>query len=480
MRYQDYIYPQTNISCLTNKVINSTTFSSDTDTFIPPTYDLIGSGSIETGTTRTSNGVYLIDTQTSIPMLMTFSDVSNFSTYEMNINNSYYKFNEDESEFVSPSTFTTNFFNKTNLTGNNISYTLNLNNLELDSEYIIKTNIKYNPTTEYLKKLNSSVTYSLSPKGDSYGIYNKENDFYIALISQAVIPIFNLTDYNDQVGTLTNESFIVGVDVENTITLTQEPAGDVIVSLNGLTLSTLGDYSINNRVITIHGDLYENDIINVTYVVSGSGNGLIIENILVDDDITSGTTDNEDTNLIYYNTDLSKYEVFTKSDPVNNNDAILTLNGITLAPYRDYTPSTSNPRKFILSGPVYSSGDLSDGNTGALADIITITYNRNSTYVGTINTQVFTVEWSVNPAPTKANGVFNILVGTDNTFTTVLFSDTVDYVVNTSSYSMNINVGDYVGKAVYKVVNNKNFLIASGDIITSESTSEEISIEIKL
>ena len=169
------------------------------------------------------------------------------------------------------------------------------------------------------------------------------------------------------------------------------------------------------------------------------------------------------------------------ADPIEFNDLVVTLNGITLANGLDYQQSTTNPRRIILNGLIYASGDLGDGNIGSLADILTITYNSYGTYAGVILTDTFDLNWTVSPAPTTNNGTFTTLVAEDETFSTIIFSSTTPYIAGETGYQTVVDLTGYTGTtATYKVTNRKDYTLISGDLISSFTDSEIIPIEINI
>ena len=111
-----------------------------------------------------------------------------------------------------------------------------------------------------------------------------------------------------------------------------------------------------------------------------------------------------------------------------------------------------------------------------------MTYNSYGTYAGTILVDTFDLNWTVTPSPSNTNGKFITIVAEDDTFTQpYIFSANTPYIVNESSYSVTVDLTSYSGtSAVYKITNQKDYTLISGDIISTFTDSEEIPIEINV
>jgi len=482
MRHQDRIYIQTPISCIRNKDNVNIAMSSDVCVFNAPTFIMTGADKIMTGTTSGDTEVHIIETDTTLDLTFTFTgSVESFITIGETFKYRIYKFNKPSSVFVTIPSYESgdreyNSFSATSAFTDSIL----IDNLNIDGEYLIKGSYDFTMCTEMMNALGVLVDTSIPLVGSQYGIYDKEFDFYFTVIKKADKPILALSPTDTRtLGALTVESFELSGETE--VELTNEWSGAPIIALNGLTLAEDEDYETLGNVIYLLGATVNGDILTAAYVSNGSPNGLVTENIIVDGAIVSGSTDGEGSEVIYYNTGTTKYELYTLADPIQFNDLIVTLNGVTLANGLDYYQSTTNPRRIILNGIIYSSGDLGDGNLGGLADIITIAYNSYGTYYGTIQVDTFDLYWTLIPAPTNNNGKFTVLVGEDNTYSTVIFSADTPYVANQTNYNVTVDLSSYTGTtATYKIINQKDYTLISGDIISTFTDSEEMPIEINI
>lgn len=484
MRYQSRTYIQEPISCIRNKDHINVTMSSDICVFNKPLFDVDGADKIVSGMTSTDDGVHIIESSgTTIPLDFTFIENNDTLIDIDDITFKYriYKYNNSISEFNNSALYTSSNVSYDDFDiPNGFSSEVPVNNLYLDGEYLIKGSYDFTMCTEYMNKLNEKIDTSIPVLGTEYGLYEPEFDFYFVAFTESITPIFSLSQEDTRtLGALVVESFEMFGETE--VTTVNTWVGSPIVSLNGITLANTEDYTYIDNIITLLGDTVEGDIVMVAYVNNGVPNGLLSENIIVDGIILSGATGGQGSEPIYFDTIMGKYQIFTAADPIEFNDLIVTLNGITLVNGLDYYQLVGSPRTIVLNGIVYGSGDLGDGNIGGLADIITITYNSYGTYVGIIQVETFDVNWTVNPAPTSDDGKFTLIIAEDNTFTDIIFSGETQYVENQSLYTLTANINGYLGNsAAYKVVNDKNFTTLSGDILTSTSESEIIPIEISL
>lgn len=472
MRYQDRIYIQTAHSGIRNKDHFNVNMSSDICEFNSPSFIMTGATKIMTGTTINDHNIHIV---TGSTFDLSFSFIDNVDTFN-NIDTSFkyniYPYNYNNYVFTTPPIYQSgdiqwNSFNITSGFTDSLLYS----NFNIDGEFLVKGNYKYTTCTGFLSAMNDINDTTNPLIGNKYGIYNEEFDNYFALIRKAAKPIFALSPSDSLgLGKLLVET--VSIEDEYEVMISSTWLGNPIVSLNGLTMAKGDeeDYTtLNNNIVIFNYPILESDIVTIAYVRDGNPNGLQSESFILVNTIISGATDGEGNNLYYYNTDINKYEIYTQTDPVEFNDIIITLNGITLANGPDYYQSTTNPRRIILNGTIY------------LGDVITITYNSQGTFVGNINTNNFTIYWTISPTPQAPSiqGHFTTLVAEDNTFNDIIFSATTNYIPNEPLYSTYIDLSTYSGtSAVYKVVNQKDFTLLSGDVITTSTDSDEIPITI--
>jgi len=481
MRYQERIYIQTASNAVRNKDNVNVNMSSDICIFDKPTFEMVDADKIKTPTYVSDSNINIVTTGDTIPLTFTFlTNIDEFEKITTSFKYKIYKFDKLINEFSRIPKYESNDIIYSSFNGNQINEELDVNVLGIDGEYLIKGSYDFKICTDIMSNLNVNVDTGLPLIGDEYGIYDLEFDYYFAAITKADIPIFNLVPLTtNDVCTLSVQAFSLTGETE--IEIVNVFNGQIIVTLNGLTLAPDDDYTVSGQIVTLNGETFVDDILTVAYAAGTNTNGLTSETIMVDDIVVSGITDGEGLNKIYYNTDINKYEIYTLVDPVIFNDLIVTLNGITLANVIDYYQSTVNPRRIILKGAVYGSDDLGDGNIGALADIITITYNSNSTYVGVIQTNTFDLSWTISTPPIDSDGKFTVLFAEEETYDNIIFSSDTNYIANEVSYADVVDLSGYSGTtAFYKIINRKNYKIISGDNISTFTDSETVPIEINI
>jgi hypothetical protein len=473
MRHQERIYIQTAHSAIRNKDHHNVNMSSDLCEFLGPTYTMTGATIIMTGATVNDHNIHIIDSGTTFDLTFSFTgNVSTFITTDTSFNYDIYSYNYGTNVFSSPAIFESGDITWDTFSGTSaFTDTLLVSEFIVDGEYLVKGNYIYPSCTGFLGSLGDFNDTTLPLYGTEYGIYNPEFDDYFALIAKATKPVFTLSpDDSACLGTLLVESTTITDQTE--ITTSINWVGKPIVALNGLTLGEGEDLDyelIGENTVIFNAPIVAEDIVTIAFIGTGSANGLVSESFLIEDPIASGATNGEGVNTYYFNTGTTKYELFMLTEPVEFDDMIVTLNGVTLANVIDYTNSIDNPLKIILNGNIF------DG------DILTITYNSYGSFVGTIYVDNFNVFWVIIPAPPNDSGMFTISVAEDNTFASIIYSGTTPYITNQSTYSANVDLAGYTGTtASYKVTNQKDFTLISGDVITTTTDSDIIPITLSL
>lgn len=476
MRYQNRIYIQTENNNVKNKIINIVNMSSDLCEFNKPTYNMSGATKILTGTTINDNNVHIINTGDTFDLTFSFEDnIDSFTSSKTNFKYNIYRYDETTKVFNNTPIFSSGNIEWSTFSGNTgFTDSLLVSDFILDGEYLVKGSYEFTSCTNYLSKLNDLNDTTLPLFGTQYGIYDNVYDNYFILLNGATKPIFELTPQeNRTLGGLTVETSTISEDGIRTLNTQNTWTGDVVITLNGLTLSIgeENDYFTTNNTITFNSDLNEGDLVTIAYVTNGNlANGLVSQPIIVDSEIVSGTTNEQGGNEYYFNTDTGKYEIFMLSEPISFNDIIVTLNGVSLSKNLDYGQSESNTKTIFLNGEIL------------IGDVITITYNSYGSFVGTIFTKSFDIFWSVTPAPSNNKGEFTTIVSSDGSFSaeTILFSGTTPYVVNENQYSIGVDLTDYSGDtATYKIINKKDYHLLNGDVISTSTDSEKIPISIQ-
>ena len=374
--------------------------------------------------------------------------------------------------FRLPEVYSSELFNYpsfSSVTGDVITQTLNLDELNIDGDYLIKGYFEADVCTTFLNKIGTKIDTKDYRNGPQYGLYDNTRDFYFIAIREAETPVFRQGTSAQTVDTLFGTTILPTTSGQTIFVLNTPPKDKVIVNLNGLTLVDNVEYTVSDNIITMTNPTKLTDVITVVYIV-GETVGFKHDFITVPDPIVSGVTGNEGNNQVYYNTTQNKYEVYTTQNPVSS--AIISLNGVTLASGIDYYQSTTNSRRWILNGTLVPN------------DIINIYYNGYSLSTGDIFISSPTIAWSITtPAPATGitTGIFTVQVAEsgDTTFSNIKFSSTTDYEPGVVSYSTKVTLtGSANNHFIYRVCNEKNYKSIVGDPITSISYSETLPIRI--
>ena len=469
MRYQEPIYIQNENGAVRNKDILNVNMSSDVCVFESPKYSLSGASKIDC-TGSTSGTSYIISATTqNIPLTFDFTaNTSSFVNTNALFRFEVYKYSDIFSGFSSTPVYKSETLDYSTFSATNITTQyVPSSGITLDGEYIIKPYYSFGVCTDFLSKLNKTVDTSTFISGTEYGIYNNEFDYYFIAINQAEIPVLTQNSSNlSQIGQL-KQQVIIPTDGQTTFNIQNGVNGDFVVTLNGLVLALDLDYSFSGNVVFLSGETFSDDIITVFYATAG-GYNMISDNLNVYSPIVSGLTDNQGSNMVYFNLTTNKYEIYTSVIPLDGSSIIVMLNGATLADNIDYFQSTTNPKRIILQG------------TLMLNDIITIVYfPRSGTAMG-LNTNNPTVTWSITNAPTAKNGYFALEVSTGDTFTSLYYSGNTNYEIGANYYNQSFTASGTVGTTLYyRVRNDKNYTTICGDNLNSTSYSEIIPVVIQ-
>jgi len=495
MRYQERIYPQTNLSAVRNKEINVFNMSSDICVFNAPIYSISGTTKLNCTTltgVSISDYTYIItgDTQNiNFDVLFT----GNTDTFTANTPNLIFKLYKYENQnFTAIPSYTSDKIALSAITNSATTLTIPASGLTLDNEYIIKSFYDFPACTHYFSKLGKTIDTSNFVGGDSYGIYNFNLDDYFVLVQQAATPIFTLNSSNN-VGNgslqqiylpinfftifpdidlleeidFEDENALANIEIDTMISIPVDIDTAFILTLNGLVLTEGLDYTYSgDSIVYFNAPLIPDDVVTLIYTANGV-NPIKTDIYQIMTVIPSGATDEQGSFTVYYNTTTSKYEVFTSAKPLDFNSVLLMVNGAVLANGVDFYQSISNPRRIILNG------DL------VLNDIITINYFPDGV-VGNLLTDLPTVSWFITPAPNKNNGLFTFELATDYNFNNIVYSATTDYVIDAQYYSLDYPVTgfEFGDRLFYRVRNDKNYETICGDIVNTFAYSDKIEITI--
>jgi len=427
------------------------------------------------GLTSGSTNVYIIDTQTGITMDFIFT--GNTSRFYDDTNTKFkfqiFKRYDNLLQFREPPVYKSLLIDWTTLSATSATTTtIPIDNLLLDGEYIVKGFFESNNNTEFASLLGIKNDSLDDKSGDKFALYDSLNDYHFVAIRKPEKPIISLGVTSD----LGAKAFSVAsreMFPNQTSILLPNSVGEYIIALNGLVLAKNYDYIITGfttgNVTTVIAELIEpavdGDIITIAYSNDDINNTLYVDTIDIQNTIPSGTTNNQSTNRVYYNTTTNKYELYISLTPTSNNDIAVTLNGGLLANNIDYYQSTSNPKRIILEGNLI------------IGDIINIYYNTTTNVQSSINVVSPLISWRVNNIPTSDNGVFTIQLATDESFTNIVYSSSTTYISGQSYYSDNIILTGSLGtKLYYRIRNQKEYKTILNDKITINEFSEIIPI----
>jgi hypothetical protein len=469
MRYQERIYIQNQNSAVRNKDILNVNMSSDICVFENPLFSVSGASKLDcTGATSGTSYIISADSQT---IQLDFNFTGNTSTF-VDTNALFkfgvYKYNPIFSGFSSTPVFTSNSIDYPSFSATNTTTEyLQTSGLTLDGEYIIKGYYQFGVCTDYLGKLGKTIDTSTYIGGTTYGIYDNNLDYYFIAIKQADTPIF-ISNFSNSAGInrLVQQVILPAPNLTE-IVITNNYVGDFILTLNGLVLAKGLDYTFSGQVVSLSGETVYDDIITVIYTSSG-GNNLVGDNINITTPIISGASDGQGSNVVYYNTGTSKYELYTSVTPQNGDTIIVMVNGATLASGIDFYQSTSNQKRIILEGNLL------------VDDIITLVYFPIISVVNGLNTNTPMVTWKITNPPTEINGLFTLEVSTNDLFSSFYYTGTTDYVVGNTYYNQTFTASGAVGTQLYyRVKNEKNYTTICGDNLNSTVYSEIIPVVIQ-
>lgn len=343
-----------------------------------------------------------------------------------------------------------------------------------EGEFLIKSYWGYNVNTLMAKQQqvtkNSISTYK---RGELYGMYVPETDWYFISLFDAEKPLYNNSIAPAPKGI--NSLRVVSVFTESGKTeYSARGLSDPLVSYNGSVLMKDVEYtaitSTNSSIIRLAFSPLDKQVLTYAYVYDGKENDFYGDAYKINDPIKSGGTNTQlESDRVFYNMTENKYEFYLLSTP--QTDIILTVNGSVLSNNIEYFKSSSNSRRIILEE------DLDVG------DVVEAFYVPLASLIGQVPTNSPTLSWSINTAPDgEVYGKFTVEVTdpSDIDFENVEYTFTVEYVNGQKTYSKqllltNAKAGD---KFIYRVKNEKFYDPIMGETIYSVSYSDTTEIEI--
>ena len=365
------------------------------------------------------------------------------------------------------------------LTGNTAN-TITLTSVNIgEGEFIIKSYWDYSVNTLIAKQQNVRLsTINTYKRGELYGLYTPETDWYFINIIKSSKPEFNSSVAPDPaVGGINNLVVSTRFTESGRTDYSVDGLSDSIVSYNGSVLAknieytgiTSGLSGSPTPIIRLLFTPLDNQVLTYAYVPDGTSNDFFADLYTISSSVGSGATNTQtDTDRVFFNTTENKYEFYLINTP--SSDIILSVNGSVLASNVEYIQSFSNTRRVILEEPLI------------VGDIISAFYTPTNAIIGGISTNSPLISWSIVTNPINNNGKFTIEVTSesDTEFKSVIYSENVDYIIGQKTYSKIITLTNAVAgdKFIYRIKNEKFYTPIMGEVICSVSYSDTISIEI--
>ena len=486
------------------------------DVYTNPSYVISGtSATIASGTTTGSTYYYnpsLSATTAGVELDFGFTDnystlTASTTTFKYNI----YGYNPTTGTFGNhvrggDFTFPTRSFN---VTGTTLSDTISYGDLYTDNEYMVKPSYTYSATTliedVVINTLDiSDINTPINLTGNTFGLFKTggtdgyfvvvdnpptpeiatpqivetPNDFTLTMEQadkskgnlEITIPAPQVT--NASTVRLLSENFTVGFSGQSEFILNEKADGDVLVTVNGLTLLKNVEYTfVDNRTNTTTvymasgTTLMPTDTLQMIYVNGvAADNGLTVETTEVSA-IASGATGTQPAGAkVFYNTTHNTYEYYLDFDPSNPEDIQMIVNGVDLSYDKDFYQSSTLPNRMIFGSATIKVGD-----------VIAVYYlpESSAAVTNSLTTNQLAVSWSSVPAPTGIPGVFNVQVTSsgDTSYSSVLYSGSTPYVSGQTEYNLNLTITGLNQTYLYRVVSEKTFTTIRGDELVTTANS---------
>jgi hypothetical protein len=483
MRYQEKIYIQNNNSGLRNRNNVNFNMSSDICVFKAPLFNVIGATKINcTGTT--SGATYLVSSASTIPLTFDFTgNTDSFSATNASFKYEIYKYSDLIGYFDNTPSYKSEIIQYSTFSGTNSTLeNIPVSGLSLDGEYLIKGYYDFTLCTDFLNKLGKNIDTLFYKNGNEYGLYDGNTDYYFIAIKQPDKPEFYINGSNNLASNTLQQQTILGreplneFDEEGNL-LPPKPyrtfaingySGSFVVTLNGLVLAPIEDYSFSGTLVTLNDDILPDDIITIVYTSNGQGVSLMTDNIFIDTPTISGITSSQGNNQHYYNIEFNKFEIFTSVEPSDGDSIIVMINGVTLANGIDFYQSSSNKKRIILEGDLI------------LGDIITIAYFPQASVVNGVVSANPLISFSISTPPQKTNGLFMLEISNTILFDTIVYTGSTSYALGITAYGIPFSVSGQVGSQLYyRVKNEKNYITFCGNSISAATYSDIIPITIQ-
>jgi len=503
-------------SLIYNNVNIKPKYSSNSFVFETPKFNVSGATKIDLSS-LTNGSKYIFNTNTAHTLSFIFTSNTEFLSSTTNtFNYELFKYDNTITGFNKNVLYSGLNLNLSGYVDNKITDLISNNILESDSEYIIKpyfnfysplpSSNTFNINTAYTYyddfKLNRYISYSsstfyknnntytglnlttksnLNNLNTDFGIYEKNKDYYFLSFSNPEKPLLNFPLAQSGNTNLIVESFIIPNSGFTGFTLTNQPLGDIMVAVNGVTLlkdiewskdNTVQIPSLRDKSYYLYNSLTNlyGDVLTVTYLTANRsiGTSFINETIVY----STGST------KIIYNTATTRYDIHLDNTIDVNNDIVLSLNGVILANGSDYTISVYNNAISVLNFT------LVDG------DVINIYYTKTNDYLENslieVNSNPYTINWFTNQQiKPNINGYFEHQFYDNQYYTgTTIYSARTNYNYNTNSFNETFdwtNTTLIPGNTYYyQLLSHKEYITINEIIVTGETYSNKYRLKIPL
>jgi hypothetical protein len=397
-----------------------------------PTFQITGVTKIELSS-LTNNS--LVDKSTQSGKTITFNFTSGTDVLSASTTEFYYSIHKYDNSigvkgFVDAPIYTFSGSYSSFTTSSTISDYIMTSSFTCDSEYIIKPYYIFNscadtgstitansPYTYYESMVltDYNTQYPNSPRflnltgrtftGESFSTlipktsytpsfrnYNTLDDYYFVTVCNPDKPTLtlSLTAAAQESEGLVVENIPVNRSVFSSFTLQFEPIGDIIVSVNGITIQKTSEYAndiftpnlpanIRRRSFILYQRLtnLHDDILTVAYYKNPNN----VQRLIKEDFLFTGSTS------IELNATLNKYVITLSNTIFNNTESVVYLDGVMLQEGSEYYSNSPNyPNKIIL--------DILPNDPPSTISVLYFTY---PTLTGQIinATNPFTIGWKL-------------------------------------------------------------------------------------
>jgi hypothetical protein len=331
-----------------------------------------------------------------------------------------------------------------------------------------------------------------------YNLYYPEKDFSFIAVSDPPRPVIkydrNLLNIESSEVSVTSgsttdiefvvENLPVTSEGQSVFYLSEDPIGDITLSVNGVVLKNNFEFIQDKREVEIKVivkggstiDIETSDTLVAAYVKGNGVKGLITEGDTVPSTgVVTGATTFSSANQLYnkfnYNSGTTTFEYYT-NQPLNEakendlSNLIVLVNGVRQKPNNDYYRSRRNNRLVIFNPNI----TLVAGDSVNLFYLTNLQGIENQS-LGSTHKQI---TWEVAPQPQSNQGFFEVQVtnSADTTFVAASTYSTIKYKEGIGTYTTSIGPFNTLNqKYLYRVVNNRNYIGISGSSITTTATS---------